>query len=77
MAGAQLLLPPQARLAPPHLVGGAFAAAWKRLAAAGQTAKMDGRTIDGPQALADAAARRGEALGAQMIPTLARLGIVA
>lgn len=76
VAGTQLLLPPQDRLALLHLVGGDFKAAWKRLSIAGQSAKMDGLAIDGPEALQAAAARRGEALRAQMVPTLARLGIL-
>jgi hypothetical protein len=76
VAGNQVLMPPQDRLALLHLVGGDFSAAWRRIAAAGQTARAGGRLIDGPKALAAAAAERAEALGPAMIQTLAALDII-
>lgn len=76
VAGTQVLMPPQDRLALLHLLGGDFAAAWRRIAAAGQTARAGGRRIDGPQALAAAAAERAASIGPTMIDTLARLGVI-
>lgn len=77
VAGTQVLLPPQDRLALLFLMGGDFDAAWARLRTAGQSARMDGRAIGDAAALRDAARTRAEALGDHMLDQLGRLGIVA
>ncbi|MCW5759182.1 MAG: hypothetical protein KIS90_05390, partial [Phenylobacterium sp.] len=76
VAGTQVLLPPQDRLALLHLVGGDFDAAWRRLAKAGQTAKMDGQAITSAEGLRTAAARRAQAIGPAMTVQLGRLGVL-
>jgi SAM-dependent methyltransferase len=76
VAGTQVLLPPADRLALLSLLDGDFAAAWARLAAAGQVARIDGRALDGPAALREAAARRANALGPQIIHRLSVLGVL-
>jgi hypothetical protein len=76
VAGTQLLIPPQDRLALLHWVDGDFDGAWARLQAAGQVAKMDGRAIRTASELREAARRRAEAIGEQMALSLSRLGVL-
>jgi hypothetical protein len=76
VAGTQVLLPPQDRLALLHLVDGDFEAAWGRLAKAGQTAKMDGQAITSAAALRAAAARRAQGIRRAMTTQLGRLGVL-
>lgn len=77
VAGTQVLLPPQDRLALLFLLDGDFEAAWLRLKAVGQTARIDGRAIDGPGPLREAAERRASAIGEEMVLQLGRLGVLA
>lgn len=76
IAGTQLLLPPEDRLALLALTGGDFEAAWQRIEISGQRIKLAGQPVIGAAALRKAAAARAQQIGAAMIARLARFGIV-
>lgn len=76
VAGSQVLLPPQDRLALMALLGGDFGKAWARMSEAGQRARLDGEVISDSVRLEAAARKRADALGAQMLEMLVALGIV-
>lgn len=76
VAGTQVLLPPEDRLALLALTGGDFAAAWARIERAGQKIKLAGVPVIGAGALRNAAEARANQIGSAMIARLTRLGVV-
>ncbi len=77
VAGTQVLLPPQDRLALLALLEGDFDAAWRRVQAAGQVIRSGGEPIDDATGLRRAAESRAQAMGHAMISQLSRLGVLA
>ena len=76
VAGTQVLLPPADRLALLSILGGDFAAAWRRVQAAGQRVRYEGRAVGDARELQVVAARRAEAIGAAAVASLSQLGIL-
>lgn len=76
VAGTQVLLPPQDRLALLALLDGDFEAAWVRVKAAGQVIKDAGVPVEDARGLRRAADRRAAAIGARILDDLCRLGVV-
>jgi ubiquinone/menaquinone biosynthesis C-methylase UbiE len=77
VAGTQVLLPPQDRLALLALLEGDFDAAWRRVQAAGQVIRSGGGAIGDATGLRRAAESRAQAMGHAMISQLSRLGVLA
>jgi len=77
VAGTQVLLPPEDRLALLALVNGDFEHAWARIERAGQSVRLGERQVRDARALAEIANARAEALRGPIVERLFRLGIVA
>lgn len=77
VAGTQVLLPPEDRLALLALVNGDFEQAWARIERAGQSVRLGERQVRDARALAEIANARAEALRGPIVERLFRLGILA
>lgn len=77
VAGTQVLLPPEDRLALLALVGGDFERAWVRIKKAGQNVRLGERQVSDAHTLAEIATARGEALRGPIVERLFRLGVLA
>jgi SAM-dependent methyltransferase len=77
VAGTQVLLPPEDRLALLALVNGDFEQAWARIERAGQNVRLGERQIRDARALAEVASARAKALRGPIVDRLFRLGILA
>ena len=76
VAGTQLLLPLEDRLALLSMVGGDMQAAWRRISEAGGRVTRRGAPIKDAHALAEVAAERAERTGGDIRSVLTRLGVL-
>ncbi|HEY3947835.1 class I SAM-dependent methyltransferase [Phenylobacterium sp.] len=77
VAGTQVLLPLEDRLALLAMLGGDLSAAWERLRASGRTLKHEGKAVASAADLAAAAQARAAAIGEPMTTQLQGLGVLA
>jgi cyclopropane fatty-acyl-phospholipid synthase-like methyltransferase len=77
VAGTQVLLPLEDRLALRAQLGDDLAEVWRASQAAGRGLRMGGRPIPSAEALREIAARRAAEVGEEMSAQLGRLGIMA